>query len=145
MYDILSEEDIKKCSMFLINFIYADKTSLTISQARSKKWKAMKNKQHCAFHQTKIRLSNTCLGQTIKLKYGTILQTLMPPQIHQIMDTHKKVYWYYQHHPQKKHARIWSMTKHLSQTMTNQMTMAIPCVIVLHLMTIRQFLLIFSF
>ena len=31
MYDILSEEDIKKCSMFLINFIYADKTSLTIS------------------------------------------------------------------------------------------------------------------
>ena len=44
MYDILSEEDIKKCSMFLINFIYADKTSLTISQARSKKWKAMKNK-----------------------------------------------------------------------------------------------------
>ena len=44
MYDTLSEEDIKKCSMFLINFIYADKTSLTISQARSKKWKAMKNK-----------------------------------------------------------------------------------------------------
>ena len=44
MYDILSEEDIKKCSMFLINFIYADKTILTISQARGKKWKAMKNK-----------------------------------------------------------------------------------------------------
>ena len=44
MYDRLSEEDIKKCSMFLINFIYADKTSLTISQAKSKKWKAMKNK-----------------------------------------------------------------------------------------------------
>ena len=44
MHGILSEEDIKKCSLFLINFIYADKTSLTISQARSKKWKAMKNK-----------------------------------------------------------------------------------------------------
>ena len=44
MYDILSEEDIKKSSMFLINFIYPDKTSLTISQARSKKRKAMKNK-----------------------------------------------------------------------------------------------------
>ena len=50
MYDILSEEDNKKCSMFLISFIYADKTSLTISQARSRKWKAMKNKQHYAFH-----------------------------------------------------------------------------------------------
>ena len=44
MYDILSEEDIKKCLMYLINHIYADKTSLTVSQARSKKWKAMKNK-----------------------------------------------------------------------------------------------------
>ena len=44
MYDILPEEDIKKCSMFLINFIYADKTSLTILQARSQKWKPMKNK-----------------------------------------------------------------------------------------------------
>ena len=37
MYDMLSKKDIKKCSMFLINFIYADKTSLAISQARSKK------------------------------------------------------------------------------------------------------------
>ena len=41
---MLSEEDINKCSMFLINFIYADNTSHTISEARVKTWRAMKNK-----------------------------------------------------------------------------------------------------
>ena len=81
MFGKPSEEDIKKFSMFLINFIYPDRTSLTISQARSKKWKGMKNKTILCLHQTKIRLSNACLGQTIKLKYGTILQTMMP-QLH---------------------------------------------------------------
>ena len=44
MYDILSEEDIKKCSMFLTNFIYAGKTNLAKPHARSKKKKAIKNK-----------------------------------------------------------------------------------------------------
>ena len=47
-----------------------------------KNGKRWRTKQHCAFHQTKIRLSNTCLGQTIKLKYGTSLQTPMLPQCH---------------------------------------------------------------
>ena len=43
MYYILFEEDIKKCSMFLINFTYAGKIAHTISPARSKKSKAIKN------------------------------------------------------------------------------------------------------
>ena len=42
--DTLYDEDIKKCSTFLINFMYADKSSRTIAEARAKKWRAMKNK-----------------------------------------------------------------------------------------------------
>ena len=36
--------DIKKCSTFLVKFIYDDKSSHTIAEARAKRWRGTKNK-----------------------------------------------------------------------------------------------------
>ena len=48
--------DIKKCSTFLVKFIYDDKSSHTIAEARAKRWRGTKNK-------TTLRLPQTLSGE----------------------------------------------------------------------------------
>lgn len=43
-HDRLSEDDIMKCSKYLVKYIYRDKESTTIVEARARKLRLMKNK-----------------------------------------------------------------------------------------------------
>ena len=130
--------------MFLTNFIYADKTNLTTPHARSKKQKVIKNKTTLHLPPGKDSFEQHLLRANYQAQiwYNFANSDPSNPQDHGYKQegllvlptphTNCRIRW-----------EIWSITKHLIQTMTNQMTMAILCVIVLHLMTIRQFLMIF--
>ena len=72
----LSEKDIADVTKFLTKFLYNDKQSSTLAQARAKKWKVMKTKTTLGFPPDKVP-SRTTLNLRQLLKIHNTMVTLL--------------------------------------------------------------------